>query len=69
MRHMGYFGTLAQPPYGDLELPYLPGMDRTRPSPKAPHAGEHTRAVLAEFGCGADEIAALERSGVVVQRS
>ena len=69
MRHMGYFGALTQPPYADLVAPYLPGMDRGAPLPPAPFAGEHTHAVLAEFGCGGEEIAALARAGVVVQRS
>jgi crotonobetainyl-CoA:carnitine CoA-transferase CaiB-like acyl-CoA transferase len=35
----------------------------------APVYGEHTRAILQEYGFGADEIAALEREGAVVART
>jgi crotonobetainyl-CoA:carnitine CoA-transferase CaiB-like acyl-CoA transferase len=68
MRHMGYFGELRQPPYEPLAMPYLPGTDRGRALPPAPFAGQHTREILAELGRSKDDIAALESSGVVVQR-
>ena len=68
MRHMGYFGELDQPPYAALAAPYLPGTDRGRPLPCAPFAGQHSREILASLGRTPDEIAALEASGVVVQR-
>jgi crotonobetainyl-CoA:carnitine CoA-transferase CaiB-like acyl-CoA transferase len=68
MKHMGYFGELVQPPYGALGLPYLPGTDRGRGIPPAPIAGQHTREILAGMGRKKEEIAALEASGVVVQR-
>jgi crotonobetainyl-CoA:carnitine CoA-transferase CaiB-like acyl-CoA transferase len=68
MRHMGYFGALGQPPYEPLSVPYLPGTDRSQPLPPAPFAGQHSREILAELGRTPDQIAALEASGVVVQR-
>ncbi len=69
MRHMGYFGELRQPPYEPLAAPYLPGTDRGVPLPPAPFAGEHTRAILAGLGRSHEDIAALEKAGLVVQRS
>jgi crotonobetainyl-CoA:carnitine CoA-transferase CaiB-like acyl-CoA transferase len=68
MQHMGYFGELRQPPYEPLAMPYLPGTDRSRPLPAAPFAGQHTREILAELGRSKDEIAAMEKTRVVVQR-
>jgi crotonobetainyl-CoA:carnitine CoA-transferase CaiB-like acyl-CoA transferase len=35
--------------------------------PAAPRAGQNSREILAEFGYGAADIAALERSGLVIQ--
>jgi crotonobetainyl-CoA:carnitine CoA-transferase CaiB-like acyl-CoA transferase len=37
-----------------------------RPRFRAPHVGEHTRAILAELQVPADEIEALVASGVAV---
>jgi crotonobetainyl-CoA:carnitine CoA-transferase CaiB-like acyl-CoA transferase len=48
-------------------MPYLPGTPRGGPIPPAPATGQHTRAVLAELGYAADEVAALERDGIAVQ--
>ena len=62
MRHMGYFGESDQPPYGKLPLPQAPGGGAL---PPAPRAGEHTREILEELGCGAADIDAMTRSGVV----
>jgi len=66
-RHMGWFASVAQPPYGPLEVPELPGRDRAAPLPPAPRLGEHTRAILAGFGHTPEAVAALEQAGVVVQ--
>ena len=66
-RHMGWFGALDQPPYECVELPRLPGIAQGGPVPRAPRAGEHTRAILAESGRTEGAIADLERTGVVVQ--
>jgi len=69
MRHMGYFGETDQAPYGKLPMPHVPGTARSGVMPAAPRMGEHSRKVLAEFGYGAADIAALERAGLVVQAS
>lgn len=67
MRHMGTFGTLHQPPYQPLPMPYLPGTPRAGAIRPAPAAGQHSRDVLAELGYDAAQIAALERTGVITQ--
>ncbi len=67
MEHMGTFGTLHQPPYEPLPMPYLPGTPRAGAIRPAPSAGQHSRDVLEEFGYDAVQIAALEHSGVVTQ--
>lgn len=67
MRHMGYFGEAEQAPYGKLPMPHIPGTGRSGALPAAPRNGEHTRAILAECGYGAADIAALERAGLVLQ--
>lgn len=69
MRHMGYFGEADQAPYGKLPLPHAPGSARSGVLPAAPRSGEHSREILAEFGYGAEDIAALERAGLVIQAS
>ena len=69
MRHMGYFGTTDQPPYGALPLPHSPGTARSGVLPAAPRSGEHSREILAEFGYVDTDIAALERAGLIVQAS
>lgn len=69
MRHMGYFGETDQAPYGRLPMPHTPGTARTGVVPAAPRSGEHSREILAEFGYGAADIAALERAGLVTQAS
>jgi crotonobetainyl-CoA:carnitine CoA-transferase CaiB-like acyl-CoA transferase len=69
MRHMGYFGETEQTPYGRLPMPYIPGTGRTGLLPAAPRSGEHSREILAEFGYGAAEIAAMEQAGLVMQAS
>jgi len=69
MRHMGYFGETDQAPYGRLPMPHFPGTARTGELLAAPRSGEHSREILAEFGYGAADIAALERAGLVIQAS
>jgi crotonobetainyl-CoA:carnitine CoA-transferase CaiB-like acyl-CoA transferase len=65
---MGYFAALAQPPYGTLPLPFLPGTGPSALLAPAPLAGQHTREVLAELGYAASEISKLEQSKVIFQR-
>jgi len=65
MRHMGYFAETDQAPYGRLPLPQGPGTARMKRLPAAPRAGEHTREILGELGYGAEDIGAMERSGIV----
>lgn len=67
MQHMGTFGTLNQPPYQPLPMPYLPGTSRAEAIRPAPAAGQHSRDVLAELGYELGQIAALEQAGVIVQ--
>jgi crotonobetainyl-CoA:carnitine CoA-transferase CaiB-like acyl-CoA transferase len=67
MRHMGYFGEVDQAPYGKLPMPHVPGAARGVVLPAAPRSGEHSREILAEFGYGAAQIAALEQAGLVIQ--
>lgn len=67
MRHMGYFAETDQAPYGKLPIPNIPGVERTGALPAAPHSGQHSREILAEFGYGAEAIAELEQSGLVRQ--
>lgn len=69
IRHMGYFGETDQAPYGKLPMPHIPGTARTGVLPAAPRSGQHSREILAEFGYGAAEIAALEQAGLVIQAS
>jgi len=66
---MQYFGALQQAPYGALDVPRLPGVDRSAPLPPAPRLAEHTAEVLAEFGLSPAEIAGLERTGTILQES
>jgi crotonobetainyl-CoA:carnitine CoA-transferase CaiB-like acyl-CoA transferase len=69
IRHMGYFGETDQPPYGKLPIPNIPGTERTGVLPAAPHSGQHSRDILAEFGYGTEEVAAFERAGLIRQAS
>lgn len=67
MLYMGYFGETEQPPYGKLPMPHVPGTARSGVLPAAPRCGEHSREILAEFGYGAADIAAMERAGLLIQ--
>ena len=67
IRHMGYFGETEQAPYGELPILHIPGTARTGVLTAAPRAGEHTREILGEFGFGADDVDAMERSDIVTQ--
>jgi len=66
----GFFRTVEHPTEGRLRTAGIPvsmsatpgGIDRP-----APRLGEHGREVLAEAGCGDDEIAALAAAGVLVE--
>lgn len=65
VRHMGVF---EQVPHGGellLPVPRVPGTPRDARLTPAPRAGADTRAVLAELGLGAAEIAELFEAGVV----
>jgi crotonobetainyl-CoA:carnitine CoA-transferase CaiB-like acyl-CoA transferase len=58
---------VEHPTAGTLPLvatPLRPGAG-TRPAGPPPLLGQHTREVLAELGCSAEELDALERAGVV----
>lgn len=60
------FVDVAQPPWGELPLPRQPFA--TEPAPGyCPRAGEHSRAILAESGYSENDIARLERDGIVKQ--
>lgn len=65
MQHMGYFAAIEQPPYGPISVPHLPAGERAVGA--APRIGEHSRAVLAEFGYAPAQIDALIAQGVVLQ--
>lgn len=67
VRHMGYFAETDQPPYGKLPIPNIPGVPRGEDLPPAPQCGQHSREILAEFGYGAEEIAAFEQAGMTKQ--
>lgn len=67
IRHMGYFAETEQPPYGKLPVPNIPGAERAAVLPAAPHSGQHSREILAEFGYSNEQIAAFEQAGLVRQ--
>jgi crotonobetainyl-CoA:carnitine CoA-transferase CaiB-like acyl-CoA transferase len=67
IRHMGYFGETDQPPYGKLPMPNIPGTERSAVLPAAPHSGQHSREILAEFGYSAEDIASFEQAGFIKQ--
>ncbi len=71
VEHLGLVQELSSPAMGDFKL--LTQAIRLNRTPTAdwtaiPEYGENTEEVLSEFGFSADEIAALERDGVVAVR-
>ena len=67
IRHMGYFGTAHQAPFGEVPMPHFPGTAHSGPLPSAPLVGEHSREILAELGWTDAEIGSMQRSGLVHQ--
>jgi crotonobetainyl-CoA:carnitine CoA-transferase CaiB-like acyl-CoA transferase len=63
----GVFTPLGEDGLRTVASPVHLAGEAKRPAGWAPGAGEHTRQVLGELGYGNDDIAALEREGVVVQ--
>jgi crotonobetainyl-CoA:carnitine CoA-transferase CaiB-like acyl-CoA transferase len=71
-RALGFLQPVEHPTIPDLRLPALPlSFDRERAlHPSAPPlVGEHTAEILEEVGYATEEIAALERDGVIRTRS
>ncbi len=68
VRHLGIAQTVASPALGEITLVGQPFTLSRTPSQLvtgAPEYGEHTDAVLAEFGYSKDEIAQLRQTGAV----
>lgn len=69
---VGFWQTLEHPTEGRLRFPAHPlGLAQSPPSIRrmAPHLGEHTREVLAEYGFGDAEISSLIDGQVAVQHT
>ncbi len=65
--HLGTFQPLEQPGLGTLPYPGAPAHALRRPVGPAPRIGEHTVAVLGQFGFGAPQLDAWRADGTVVQ--
>ncbi len=68
VRHLGIAQTVASPALGEITLVGQPFTLSRTPSQLvtgAPEYGEHTDAVLAEFGYSKDEIAQLRQTGAI----
>ena len=68
VQHLGLVQETAHPTHGNLRFIGCPVRYSDTEPPRAtapPVLGQDTETVLAEFGFGADEIAALRRNGVV----
>jgi crotonobetainyl-CoA:carnitine CoA-transferase CaiB-like acyl-CoA transferase len=63
VRHLGLMHEIAQPPYGPLRVPQLPGCELAPAA--APRVGEHSAALLMEAGYSEIEIDRLIAAGVV----
>ena len=71
VRAASLFVEIDQPPYGKVSVPRLPGDFTGIPDQEyraAPRCGEHSRAILQEFGMNSIRIEELISSGVVMQR-
>ena len=67
----GLFEVERHPVTGDHEIPTMPFRFSASPAwlrRPSPSLGEHNREVLGELGLVADELAALEASGVIGDR-
>ena len=69
IRHMGYFATAEQAPFGAVPIAQLPGTERSATISAAPLRGEHSRQILAEFGYSEADATALAQAGLVFQAS
>ena len=68
VRHLGIAQTVASPALGEITLvgqPFTLSRTPSRLVTGAPEYGEHTDAVLAEFGYSKDEIAQLRQAGAI----
>jgi len=64
-KHLGVFASLAQPPYGELPVPRMPGADHSWALRPAPHAGENGEEILRELGLDDAAIAELKASATI----
>ncbi len=67
VKHLGLAWTVQHPKLGPIDLVRSPMQIAGAEPPRrpTPERGEHTEAVLAEFGVGAAELAALREKGAV----
>ncbi len=68
MRHLGIAQKVESPRSGPITLvgqPFTLSRTPSRLVSGAPEYGEHTDAILAEFGYGADDIARFRANGTV----
>jgi crotonobetainyl-CoA:carnitine CoA-transferase CaiB-like acyl-CoA transferase len=72
VQHLGMAQTVESPRHGTLDLVRAPmRLSRTSTSLRraAPAPGEHTQAVLREYGYSEDEIRQLEETGVIAPKA
>ncbi len=68
MRHLGIAQEVESPALGPIKLvgqPFTLSRTPSRLVSGAPEYGEHTDAILGEFGYGADEIALFRKNGTI----